>query len=636
MRSLPLLLLPALALALPAERSAQDADDDATLTLTVAEQAIRGDLRSQCSLRLVDAGRDVEFTAGDRIFMWVYEDDLAGDELLWRTDFVITAQELAAGRVDRTFDCTSDFGDDVGDSREIYAEVRVEKDACGFACRYDRPTTANIDVLEVEDDGAEEDDGRGAARPAALGLTSGRIGRDQDWFSIDLPAPGRIRFEIIHRVSAGRLEATLFAPDGSPLSEGAAEPGGTVISSGALQAGTYTARIQPRDGADFAFYDARLGVEAEVCVPGTRQEQPCERCGRRASVCGADGRFGPLGACEGQGECEAGATRQSDCGQCGTATETCDAACVWLPGACADQGECAPGAEESQACEGGRQVRICGAECAWSDFSPCSPNACADDEERGCYDGPAGTAGVGACQEGTQRCINGVWAPCQGAVTPAEERCDDGDDTNCNGQDDRSDPACAADAEPGDPCREDADCGDLGCLDPTTFPRFRGGYCGQQGCPPDGCPEGTACATLDGRRYCLRPCEGSGECRGQYTCADGGEGETVCLPKCVRNEECPAEAPICDLQTGLCGADPDLPEDPDATVPSEPDAELPDAELPDAAPLGPVDPMTPDAAAAEATPVGSGCQTRPGQAGLAGLLVLGVALRRRRAGGGRR
>ena len=55
MRSLPFLLLPALALALPAERSAQDSDDDATLTLTVAEQAIRGDLRSQCTLRLVDA-----------------------------------------------------------------------------------------------------------------------------------------------------------------------------------------------------------------------------------------------------------------------------------------------------------------------------------------------------------------------------------------------------------------------------------------------------------------------------------------------------------------------------------------------------------------------------------------------------
>ena len=180
-------------------------------------------------------------------------------------------------------------------------------------------------------------------------------------------------------------------------------------------------------------------------------------------------------------------------------------------------------------------------------------------------------------------------------MTPVEERCDDGQDTNCNGQDDRSDPACASDAEPGDPCREDADCGDeLGCLDPTNFPRFRGGYCGQQGCPPDGCPEGTACATLDNRRYCLRPCEGSGECRGQYTCADGGEGETVCLPKCVRNEECPAETPICDLQTGLCGADdedPDPPEDPDSSVISDPDAAVVDA-----APLGPPDPMEADGA----------------------------------------
>lgn len=628
-----LLCLPALALARPAERFAQDVVDDATLSLATVDQAIRGDLRSQCEVRILVVGTAVRFTAGDRVNLWVYEDDLAGDELLWRTDFAITAQELAAQRVDRTLDCSSDFGEDVGGHLEVYAEARIDKDDCGFLCVLDRPTTANIAITEVDDDPAEEDDGRAAARAAALGITPNRVGRDQDWFSVQLPDPSQLTFSALHRPSAGRLEVTLFGPDGAPLGAGVAEADATRLRSDPLAPGQYTVRVQPRDGADFAFYDAELRVDTAACVAGTRQETPCERCGVRVAVCGADGRFGAPSDCQNQGECEAGASQENACGNCGTATERCDATCVWLPGRCENEGPCVPGAEESQACAGGQQVRICGQACTWSDFSVCSPNACADGEQRACYEGPPGTAGIGLCRMGSQRCINGVWASCLGAVMPTDERCDDGDDNDCNGLPDRRDPACVSDAEPGDPCRVDDDCGlTLGCIDPVNHVRFRGGYCGQVGCPPDTCPEGTACAEVDGRRYCLRACEGSGECRSQYTCADGGEGETVCLPRCLRDNECPADAPVCDLQTGLCGADGEPVESPDRGVPFEPrDAGFEEV---DAAPLGPVDPR-PDVGPT-ATPTGeasTGCQAgAPGRdmGGWWALLGLALCGRRRR------
>lgn len=57
---------------------------------------------------------------------------------------------------------------------------------------------------------------------------------------------------------------------------------------------------------------------------------------------------------------------------------------------------------------------------------------------RGCYTGPMGTAGVGTCREGVQRCVPSVgehrteWGECEGQVLPAESRCD-GIDRACTG-----------------------------------------------------------------------------------------------------------------------------------------------------------------------------------------------------------
>ncbi len=62
---------------------------------------------------------------------------------------------------------------------------------------------------------------------------------------------------------------------------------------------------------------------------------------------------------------------------------------------------------------------------------------CREDEERSCYDGPAGTEGVGLCRAGTQYCEltddGSVWSGCVGAVLPSEESCDGAADEDCDG-----------------------------------------------------------------------------------------------------------------------------------------------------------------------------------------------------------
>lgn len=57
---------------------------------------------------------------------------------------------------------------------------------------------------------------------------------------------------------------------------------------------------------------------------------------------------------------------------------------------------------------------------------------CNPGETQPCYDGPAGTEGVGLCTGGTQDCVDHRWGPCTGQVLPAPETCD-GQDEDCNG-----------------------------------------------------------------------------------------------------------------------------------------------------------------------------------------------------------
>ena len=67
----------------------------------------------------------------------------------------------------------------------------------------------------------------------------------------------------------------------------------------------------------------------------------------------------------------------------------------------------------------------------------CSGNvqSCVPDATtQSCYDGPAGTAGVGACKAGTQTCI-GALGSCDGQVKPAaQEDCFNDIDDDCDGK----------------------------------------------------------------------------------------------------------------------------------------------------------------------------------------------------------
>jgi hypothetical protein len=72
------------------------------------------------------------------------------------------------------------------------------------------------------------------------------------------------------------------------------------------------------------------------------------------------------------------------------------------------------------------------------DGNPNTGCACAIGAMQACYSGPAGTAGVGSCKEGTQTCqSNGAggttWGNCAGEVVPQASQACDGTDRMCNG-----------------------------------------------------------------------------------------------------------------------------------------------------------------------------------------------------------
>jgi hypothetical protein len=87
---------------------------------------------------------------------------------------------------------------------------------------------------------------------------------------------------------------------------------------------------------------------------------------------------------------------------------------------CVDGGSCTTGNPGD--CANGHAV------CS-GDVQSCVP----DVTTQGCYSGPAGTAGVGACKQGTQTCI-GAPGSCDGEVLPAAvENCFNDIDDDCDG-----------------------------------------------------------------------------------------------------------------------------------------------------------------------------------------------------------
>ena len=140
----------ALLLATPAlatTSSVSDTDDDATLTLTAENEYFIGVTVDWCEVTIQVVGIDVAFSSGDQVTVRVYEDDVAGDDLLFETTFTVTASEVANQLVDRTFNCSADLIlFELPPTAEVYAEALVNKSNCGFLCLNDDPMTPNLFV----------------------------------------------------------------------------------------------------------------------------------------------------------------------------------------------------------------------------------------------------------------------------------------------------------------------------------------------------------------------------------------------------------------------------------------------------------------------------------------------------------
>jgi hypothetical protein len=113
-------------------------------------------------------------------------------------------------------------------------------------------------------------------------------------------------------------------------------------------------------------------------------------------------------------------------------------------GTCAVVSDC-PGADtacQKRTCEQGAcgaAFAAVGTACSEDGGTVCDGNGactlCAPGEEVACYDGPAPTAGVGLCKQGTKTCdaAGASFGPCLDQVVPAVENCAIGGDEDCNG-----------------------------------------------------------------------------------------------------------------------------------------------------------------------------------------------------------
>lgn len=489
--TLVVLALPALARALPGTLSSDGSDDDATISLSVLDSSIIGDSRSPCTLGFTDAGIDVVFTDGDTIYLAVREDDIAGDELLWETTIEVTADILVDGAFEATFDCSSDFGEDgAGSELEIYAQAVVTKAECGTWCLYDRPSTSNLDVAEVIDDGAEDDDVPDDGPRLLPGTTAGRALTDQDYFAVILTDPARIEITVHAIDEHGPVAATLETVDGVRLVEGERGPESIVFAPEPVDTGTYYLRLQPAERPDWAFYDVSYTVDVGSCEDGDTETETCGSCGMRTRSC-VTGAWEAWSACGGEGVCAPGDARLDDCGNCGFREVTCSDSCAWTEGECVGQGECASGDVETEDCgDDGTRARECSDECAWEDFGEC-------------------------------------------AEPPDPE------------------PECTSDL--GGVCESDVDCCDgWSCLGAPEEPWFSEGYCSQLGCSTDDDCDGGICASVFGTDTCLAECDDHDDCPPPSLCLEFGD-RTACAPSCETDDDCAdPDFPEC-LDSGACG-----------------------------------------------------------------------------------
>ncbi len=563
--------------ALPQTTSAVGSDRDATLTLTTWDKVIIGDTRSRCALRLVVGSAEIAFTDGDTIQVKVYEDDVLGDDVIWQQEIVVSGAEVRAGRLDRTFDCSSNFGADQIGQIEIFGEATIVKDECGFLCTYEAPQTGLIALEEIADDASEPDDTLQAATEIDEGERAGLVSADEDWLelSFNLGAVD-LRLLVAHLPAFGRLDVTLLDAAQRRVADAADVDGGALLTASSLAPGRYFVKIAPRSRGDFNFYDTDLLVDlaSDACTPGDEETLPCGDCGSTRRLCNNGGRWEPFDSCAGEGECTPGDERVTVCGDCGSAPEVCGLGCAWeSAGQCTGEGECSRGETDRLPCRDGFEFRICDNACQWGEFGACVGEECGEGEVRDCYEGEEGSEGRGVCHGGRQVCDQGRFGACVGQVVPFTERCGDGQDNDCDGDADEDDGDCADQgAGVGSACRLSSECqGELVCL----INQFTNGYCSLEGCASDGdCGPQGVCGEAFGQRLCLHACQSDANCRTSYLCAEVGAASDACLPRCTDDEGCPDPAnPFCDLARGLCADTPTEPAEPEGAPEGGPEGE---------------------------------------------------------------
>ncbi|MEE2788416.1 MAG: hypothetical protein VX589_13820 [Myxococcota bacterium] len=469
------LIVPTICWALPGIVEVSGENDDATVLLRVERQTILGDSRSFCEIQIVVVEEEKQFTDGDRIYLWVEENDGITSQTVWEFNFEVNGR----GRVDETFDCSQVNGEDnpfpsddgiFVDNRDINlsARARVEKETCGAFCRYDRPQTPSVDVPVVKRD---PDDGRdgalGANNPRIPpGTTLGRVARDDDWFQFELDVPSSLRFQTIYRTGYGALDVELFNEQQVSLDNGADNASGNRLESARLPAGTYFIKVGPRVNGAYNFYDVNfslIGQPGECTEDDDPQRQACGNCGTQTRVCEGD-LWSDWGQCSAPEEaCTPGESRVSNCGdRCGRRTENCTEACEWVAaGECENEGSCVPGSEVVEICEDGNiqgeRSRTCGSDCEFGPFTLCG--FCEDGKIEFCFDGPDQICDLqtgdcqGVCVAGVRTCNDGTWSACgprpgtNGQVLPAATGeqgplCNNQLDDDCDGLVDGNDDEC--------------------------------------------------------------------------------------------------------------------------------------------------------------------------------------------------
>ncbi len=163
---------------------------------------------------------------------------------------------------------------------------------------------------------------------------------------------------------------------------------------------------------------------------------------------------------------------------------------------------------------------------------------CTTGQERACYGGPAGTAGVGLCTAGVQNCTSGAWGACIGEQRPQAEICGNGVDEDCNGL--------------APPCPE--------CTAGQTRSCYPGGAGDVRDRPDTQCKSGTQSCAADHWGPCVgavlpssfescdaidNDCDGlvddSAVCPAAFVCEHG-----VCVPDACGVELPPPEGYVCN------------------------------------------------------------------------------------------